>query len=113
MHINTDSSSIAVSNLDATRMASELQDALDCGEDSMEVLTEFHAQMAGYESKSYAVISVAGRGTFAEAFVWWMDDQSALVVGWQDEETLVVGVLPPGAQFAPLPYYDGSVITLH
>ena len=113
MHINTDCSSTVVSNLDATRMASELQEALDCGEDSMEVLTEFHARMAGYRNNSYAVISVAGRGTFAEAFVWWMDDQSALVVGWQDEETLVVGVLPPGAQFTPLPYHDGNVVTLH
>ncbi len=113
MQIDTDYSSTVESNLDAVQMANVLRHAFDCGEDTIEVLTEFHEQMAGYRSDSYAVFAVTGSGTLTEAFLWWMDDQSILIVGWQDEETVVVGVMPPGAQFTPLPYYDGNVVTLH
>ena len=56
---------------------------------------------------------VTGGVHLADAFVWWMDDQSILIVGWQDEETVVASVLPPGAEFTPAPYYDGEVVTLH
>ncbi len=112
MHIDTDCSE-AESNLDARRMANELREALECGEDTIEALTEFHAKMAGYESKSYAILMVTGGINLADAFVWWMDDQSILIVGWQDEETVVAGVLPPGAEFTPAPYYDDAAHTLH
>jgi hypothetical protein len=42
-----------------------------------------------------------------------MDDESLLVVGWQEDDTVAIGVLPPGSQFTPVPYYDGEVVTLH
>jgi hypothetical protein len=113
MHIDTDCSDTAESNLDANRFAIELQETLEYGDDLVEVLTEFHAQMADYESKSYAVLTVTGADTIAEAFVWRMGDESLLVVGWQDDDTVVIGVLPPGTQFTSVPYYDGEVVTLH
>ena len=113
MHIDTDCNGAAASGMDAMRIAKELQESLDYGEDLVEVLAEFHAQMAGYRNTSYAELTISGSCTIAEAFVWWMDDQSILVVGWQDEDTVVVGVLPQGSEFAPQPYHDGKVVSLH
>jgi hypothetical protein len=90
-------------------MANELGEALECAEDSFEVLTEFHERMANRKQESFVVLEVVGRGAISEAFAWWMDDQSILIVGWQDDETLMIGVLPVGAELTPLPYYDGML----
>ncbi len=94
-------------------VARQLIDALECDDEVLNVLSEFYAEMSAHKHESYTHLDVVGVGVLHEVFVWWMDDDSILVVGWESEEEVAVGVLPPDAQFTALPFYEGKVTTVH
>ena len=98
---------------DSTRMAEDLRCSLECAEDMLEALEDFHQLMADRKQDSYAVLEVVGFCLLKEAFVWWMDDDSILIVGWQSEDKITLAALPTDAEFIPTPYYEGMVRTLH
>lgn len=99
---------------DAYTFARKLQDTLETSdEDEVALLTAFHASMAGYPVKSYQQVHIVGRGLLHEVFLWCMPDESFLVVGWASEDEVIVGVLPPGSEFKPLPFADGKIQTIH
>lgn len=97
----------------AHEVANQLRDALESDDDGNEVLVEFHSEMSEYQQDSFAHLQVVGYGVLHEAFVWWMADHSILLMGWESEEELVVGVLPPESCFTPAAYNDGKFLTLH
>ncbi len=72
-------------------------------------------QMRGFELRSYARLEVMGVGVLLDAFTWRMPDDSVLVFGWlhHDEDSLCLGVLAPGADFAKTHYEAGVPVTLH
>lgn len=113
MYIDTDYDSKAALTSDASQIANDLEESLECAEDSLAVLTEFHERMANRRQDSFAVLEIAGLGPISETFAWWMDDQSILFVGWKDDETVMIGVLAAGSVFTPVPFYDGMVRSLH
>lgn len=113
MNIDTGYSSNIALTFDASRVANELREALNCGEDSYKVLTEFHERMADHQQESFVVLEIIDLGIITDAFAWWLDDQSILIMGWKDDETMVLGVLPAGAELIPIPYYGAGLHPLH
>ena len=66
---------------------------------------------------SFARLRITGVGDMRQAFVWWMADDSVLVIGTgvEDENEIHVGVLGAGSKFTPVPYDEASdnIATLH
>lgn len=101
-------------DFEAYQFARQLQDTLETSEeDEVALLIAFHASMAAYPVKSYQQVQITGRGVLHEVFLWELTDGSFLVVGWASEEEIVVGVLPPGSEFKPLPFIDGKIQSIH
>ena len=102
----------------ARKLAIELNAQLEACEDESEVpaiLLAFRAAMAlvCIKQDSYAYLEVVGLGALREAFVWWADDNSILLVGWKTPSELAVGVLGPESTFTPTAYEGGKGHTLH
>lgn len=104
-------------DFDAHKLGAELSEQIEEADDILPVLGKFFAEMKGnpgcVRDDSYAFLQVVGLGTLSECFVWWMQDGSALFVGWKDAERIAIGVVPPDAEFAPLPYDPKGIPTLH
>ena len=95
-------------------VAKQLGYALEEANDDFEdLLDNFYEEMAERKQDSYSCLYVVGLGELREAFVWWMDDSSIVIVGWQTQDTVAIAVLPPDAIFTPLPFDDGGTIRLH
>ena len=97
----------------AHHVANQLQEALEADDDEMDVLSSFHSDMSAYRQDSYAHLEIAGIGIFHETFVWWMSDNSIVLVGWKADDEVVIGVLPPDTDFRPAIFQDGEMKTLH
>lgn len=95
------------------------------GDSPLSVLVKFISDMEANDKckkhDSYLFIHVVGFGEIKNCFVWWMQDDSVVMVGispaetFDDEstESLMVGVLPPGCTFNPVPFTDAGIATVH
>lgn len=102
----------------AHEYAVELSDQLSSCDDEDDVpglLNTFYSVMRGLAKKSdsYAYLDVVGLGALREAFVFWVEDDSILLVGWLTPCELSIGVLPPTSQFIATAYEGGRGHTIH
>lgn len=101
----------------AQEVATILSTDMEISDDPLHVFTAFYAAMMESHNfkkhDSYMFIEIVGFGSLVECFVWWMEDDSVLIVGQRPPDDLVVGVLAPGANFHPVPCTPTGIPTLH
>lgn len=109
----------------AQDFADEFIDSLEEGESPLPALVKLISDMEGNEHckkhDSYMFIHIIGFGEVKSCFVWWLTDDSAMIVGvapdepvsTEDAGSLIVGVLPPGCTFKPMPFTEKGIPTIH
>ena len=101
--------------------ADKFTEALEGETPPFAVLVQFVSHTGGSadckKHDSYMFMRITGVGDLRNCFVWWMSDDSILIVGFQgdseEEMSVLVGVLSPGSEFVPTPYTEAGIQTLH
>ena len=93
----------------AFQIALRLQDKIaevESEEEMYAILIAFRSatKEVAVRHEHYEELAITGMGLMKKAFVWWLPDESIVVVGETDEDLCMVGVMAPGTVFEESTY---------